>query len=146
MAIATPGACEFDPFERLTLSKVTFRFGPGFEELLRRGNDREVFSFCVTGGEPMWPAFQFVPPWTGATMRECMVAIGAPDGATAYHFFATPCPELERLTPVELLVGLAANARPLPAGAVDLLRLSERERRKLVFAAARCFSADISGR
>jgi hypothetical protein len=108
--------------------------------------DFEVFTFAVADNraEAMWPAFQFVPPLAGATMAKCMEVIRAQDGPTAWHFISTPCPELEYLTPVELLLGGFANERPLDVHANDLLFLPECERRRLVMAAARCFSADTS--
>lgn len=140
---ATPATLD-DPFEPLSAEQLGERLSVVAATVRQREQAHVLFSTLPPGRERgrLYPAFQAWPDIAGAPLRQTLLALGQPDGGTAWGFFASASPELEGLSPVEALSGKLSRQRPLSPGAQALLRATPKIRRGAVEGAAEAFAAD----
>jgi len=135
-----------DPFEALSAAELGQRLQVVAATVRLREQANELFSVLPPGRERgrVFPAFQAWPEVAGAPLRHVLQALGDVDGSTAWGFFASTSPELEGLTPVEVLNGGLVRNRTISDSAQALLRAGVSVRREAVEGAARAFAADRS--
>jgi hypothetical protein len=115
---ATPAALD-DPFEPLSAEQLDERLSVVAATVRQREQAHVLFSTLPPGRERgrVYPEFQTWPDIAGAPLRQTLLALGQPNGGTAWGFFASALPELEGLSPVEALSGKLSRQRPLSPGA-----------------------------
>jgi len=75
-------------------------------------------------------------------MRKILQLLGRPDGGAAWGFFASASPELDGLTPVEVLSGSMFAERSISQVARELLSADLLTRLDAVGGAAQAFAFD----
>ena len=148
-AVASPGLgrtgslVDTDPFEPLSAAEMGVRLHLVAASVRLREQAGDLFSTLPPGRERgrEYPAFQAWPAIAGAPLRQVLQALGQPDGPTAWGFFSSTSPELEQLTPVEVLSGRLVRARTISDSAQALLGAHVDVRREVVQGAAQAFAA-----
>jgi hypothetical protein len=133
-----------DAFQPLSAEQLGERLSVVAATVRQREQYHALFSTLPPGRERgrVYPAFQAWPDIAGAPLRQTLLALGQPDGGTAWGFFASAAPALEGLSPVEALSGKLTRKRPLSPGAQALLGATPKIRRDAVEGAAEAFAAD----
>lgn len=141
---AVTAAALENAFEPLSAEQLGERLSVVAATVRQREQDHALFSTLPPGRERgrLYPAFQAWPDIAGAPLRQALQALGQPDGGTAWGFFASASPELEGLSPVEVLSGKLSRQRTLSPGAQALLGATPEIRRDAVEGAAEAFAAD----
>lgn len=144
-ALRGPGV-QRDPFELLDAHDLGQRLGGVSDQTVRqREQQGRLFSMLKAGrlrGRE-YPAFQAWEGIAGAPLASVLQALGPPDGAAAYTFFATRSEDSAMLTPVEILHGYAGEgAGTLSKDAEAILGMPHERRLAGVEALARAFACD----
>lgn len=134
-----------DPFEPLSAGALASLLGAVAPSSVRALEDcGSVFSIVPPGHESgrAYPRFQACPDTAGDPMRKILQLLGRPDGGAAWGFFASASPELDGLTPVEVLSGSMFAERSISQVARELLSADLLTRLDAVGGAAQAFAFD----
>lgn len=115
---------------RLTLEEVAALLRTSNVDVQERTKRGELIAFKTgsSAQETLYPAFQFLPE-----LRELVHAVlGLLRPLDAYAFLAAVHPEMKGLSPLEMLLGLPSDSRPLPMESQQLLAMSRAERNTFV--------------
>lgn len=115
---------------RLTLEEVAGLLQMSAIEVRERTKRGQLIAFKAgsSAQKTVYPAFQFLPE-----LRELVGAIlGLLGPLEAYAFLAAVHPDMERLSPLEVLLGSPLDCRPLTLESQRLLDMSLVERNRFV--------------
>ena len=133
-----------DPMLSVNAAEIGAALGGIGEDTVRvREQSRELFSIIRPGGSRQreYPVFQSWPSVTSAGLKQVLDALRPLDSTDLYGFFAERSDLLAGLTPVEILAGRLARARPTEPEAGALLMSPVPVRLKAVVAAAEALVA-----
>jgi hypothetical protein len=135
-------------FELLSSAELAARLGNVAPERIRQlEEDGALFSILPPGCETgkAYPAFQAWPNIAGEPLLQILRALVEIDGSSSPDgFFSASSPELDGLSPIEVLQASPFNSRPLQPGALELLRADLGARLDTMYGAAVAFAADRS--